>query len=249
MLKDQHKVIILSVVAGLFAGLLDTFIDYFVFSKGPFLDLLILDVPAYELYIRTILLLSFILFGYVISGYIRKRKKAEESLKAAMVKTEEERSRSEAIIAGIGDGISIQDSDFRIQYQNQIHKDFVGDHAGELCYEVYERRDRVCEGCPVAESFRDGKIHTAERRVLTNKGTSYFEITASPLRDSEGKIIAGIEVVRDITERKNLEEQLMHAQKMASGSLWQEKSGLTTSSSCPIPRANIENRIAFSFRQ
>ena len=34
MLKDQQKVIILSVVAGLFAGLLDTFIDYFTFSNG-----------------------------------------------------------------------------------------------------------------------------------------------------------------------------------------------------------------------
>jgi PAS domain S-box-containing protein len=38
------------------------------------------------------------------------------------------------------------------------------------------------------------------------EGTRYLEITASPLRDASGKIIRGIEVVREITERKQAEE-------------------------------------------
>jgi PAS domain S-box-containing protein len=214
MIKDEHKVIALSIVAGLFAGIIDTLVDYFIFREGPFWDLLILDVPGHELYVRTFLLLSFMLFGYITSRFLSKRKRAEEALKVAIVKTEEEKAKSEAIIAGIGDGISIQDTNFRVLYQNRIHKDFIGDHVGEFCYEVYERRDHVCQGCPVASSFKDGRIHTSERTVLRDDRMSYFEITASPLRDSTGEIIAGIEVVRDVTERKTLEEQLLHAQKM-----------------------------------
>jgi PAS domain S-box-containing protein len=214
MIKDEHKVIVLSIAAGLFAGIIDTLVGYFIFREGPFWDLLILDVPVHDLYVRTFLLLSFVLFGYITSRFLAKRKRAEEALKVAVVKTEEEKAKSEAIIAGIGDGISIQDTNFKVLYQNRIHKDFIGDHVGEFCYEGYERKDHVCQGCPVATSFKDGRIHTTERTVLRDDKMSYFEITASPLRDSTGEIIAGIEVVRDVTERKTLEEQLLHAQKM-----------------------------------
>ncbi|MFO0754005.1 MAG: ATP-binding protein [Thermodesulfovibrionales bacterium] len=129
-------------------------------------------------------------------------------------KAHDERARTESIIAAIGDGISIQDTDFRIVYQNQIHKDFMGGHAGEQCFAAYEHNSAVCEGCPLALSFLDGEIHTAERCVFFDGVPAYFEITASPLRDSAGRIIAGIEVVRNVTERHTLKSQLLQAQRM-----------------------------------
>jgi len=46
-----------------------------------------------------------------------------------------------------------------------------------------------------------------ERTVPTGRGERYIEITSSLLKDSEGKVIAGIEVVRDVTERKRLEAE------------------------------------------
>jgi diguanylate cyclase (GGDEF)-like protein/PAS domain S-box-containing protein len=102
----------------------------------------------------------------------------------------------------IGDGISIQDTDFKILYQNSKHQSIIGDHAREYCYKAYEKRDHYCEGCPLIMSFEDGLMHTAERTVLTDGGLLHVEITVSPIRDKTGKIMAGIEVVRDITERK-----------------------------------------------
>jgi len=51
-------------------------------------------------------------------------------------------------------------------------------------------------------------IHRTERSALTEKGTIYVEITASPIRDSSGKIIAGIEIVRDVTEHKKMDKKL-----------------------------------------
>lgn len=143
------------------------------------------------------------------------RKQNEEELRAAVARLGEEKAKTGAIIAAIGDGISIQDTDFKILYQNQICKDFVGDHKGEYCYRAYESRDHVCEGCPVAKTFTDGRIHSAERSAPTDNGMSYFEITASPLRDSKGKIVAGIEVARDITERKKVEEIRIENDRLA----------------------------------
>ena len=138
-----------------------------------------------------------------------------ESPQQALIKSEAEKNRSEAIIAAIGDGISIQDTDYRVLYQNDVHRNMVGDHVGQYCYQVYEQKDAVCEGCPVALTFQDGKIHTVERSAPTDHGTIRVEITSSPLRDPSGKIIAGIEIARDITARTrsvmDLLERTRHA--------------------------------------
>ncbi len=119
-------------------------------------------------------------------------------------------ARPEAILAAIGDGVSIQGTDFRVLYQNPIHRELMGDHLGAYCYQAYEREGRVCPGCPMALSFRSGRIHTVERSVATEKGMVHFEITVSPLKDADGAVVAGIEVVRDITGRKQAEERLRY---------------------------------------
>jgi PAS domain S-box-containing protein len=113
----------------------------------------------------------------------------------------------------IGDGVSIQDLDYRILYQNQRSKDMIGDHVGEYCYRAYEHKDAVCEECPVQLTFKDGEVHTSERTTTTESGLRHFEITASPIRGSTGKIIAGIEVVRDFTEHKKEKQALQYSEK------------------------------------
>ena len=139
---------------------------------------------------------------------ITERRKNEESIRSALKRVGDEKAKSEAIIAAIGDGLSIQDTDYTITYQNQVSKNLIGDHVGERCYAVYERKDTPCKGCPVEMSFRDGDIHTVERCGVTDRGIKYFEVTTSALRDSDGEVIAGIEVVRDLTERKKAENEL-----------------------------------------
>lgn len=113
----------------------------------------------------------------------------------------------EAIVDSVGDPVSIQDTDFKVIYQNQLHKDSIGSHIGEYCYKAYRNLDSICPGCHLALAFRDGKIHKKEQSKITDKGTKYCEMTASPVKDVSGKIIAGVEIVRDITERKRVEQE------------------------------------------
>lgn len=129
-------------------------------------------------------------------------------LQQAIERIDEESGKLEAIIAGIGDGISIQDENYRVIYQNKVHLDLVGRHIGDYCYEAYEKRDDICIGCPVAAAFKDGMVHISERYGVTDRGQMPVEITASPIKDSTGKIVSVIEVIRDITERKRAEEML-----------------------------------------
>lgn len=118
------------------------------------------------------------------------------------------------VLDSIGDAVSIQDIDFKVLYQNQAHKDLIGDNAGEYCYKAYEHREHVCEGCPVAGCFKDGGVHSAVRSSITDRGLMYVEITASPLRDARGEIAGGIEVVRNISERKRIEQELFESKQM-----------------------------------
>jgi PAS domain S-box-containing protein len=144
-----------------------------------------------------------------IARDITKRKEAEEELKKAMVKIEDEKIRSESIISAIGDGIRILNKDFRILYQNHAQKMITGsDGTGEICYLMNGQGGYVCLNCPVAETFRDGRIHTMEKQAVIKDEIRTLEIKASPLLDSTGSIVAGIEAIRDITDRRMAEEQL-----------------------------------------
>ncbi|MBI4709822.1 MAG: PAS domain-containing protein [Nitrospirae bacterium] len=117
------------------------------------------------------------------------------------------------ILDAIGDGVSIQGTDFRVLYQNKSHKNFMGDHIGEYCYKSFANNSETCEGCPLIMVFKDGTVHTAVRTVQINTGRRYFEITASPLRSASGKIVAGIEIVRDVTAHKLKDEEIKKNEK------------------------------------
>jgi diguanylate cyclase (GGDEF)-like protein/PAS domain S-box-containing protein len=117
------------------------------------------------------------------------------------------------ILESLGVAISILDTDLKVVYQNQLHQDIIGTHIGEYCYKAYAGRNDVCEECPVEMSFKDGKIHTVKRSSHTEQGVVHVEITSSPLKDAEGKLIAGIEVVNDITERQLTEHALRESEE------------------------------------
>ena len=142
-----------------------------------------------------------------------KRKRTEEKLRAAVAREKEQAAKSDAIIASIGNGLTVLDTGFKILFENKIHQDIFGGHIGEYCYAAYQNRHQVCKGCPAAESLKDGKIHTRERAVRGEKQTQHFEITASPFVDYTGKIAGVIEVVRNISARKQAEEALRKAHK------------------------------------
>jgi diguanylate cyclase (GGDEF)-like protein/PAS domain S-box-containing protein len=116
-------------------------------------------------------------------------------------------------LEALGFGISIQDTDYRVIYQNTAHKKLYADCIGEFCYKAYEMKDGVCKNCPAVMVLKDGASHQQIKTKLTEKGFEHMEITVSPLRDSTGKIIAFIEVAIDITTRRRSEIALKESEE------------------------------------
>ncbi|MBU0674274.1 MAG: response regulator [Proteobacteria bacterium] len=132
---------------------------------------------------------------------------------------EGERKRLESLLDAINDGVSVQDRQFHVLYQNRAHKELAGDHLGELCYVKYSKLDGVCPGCPVEKSFLDGKPHLIEKIPPPDVDAASIEISASSLFDDDGRIIAGVEVVRDVSIRRQMEDELRKRQKLESISI------------------------------
>lgn len=202
---DYSNLIWISIGFAALAWILDSLMDSLIFHNGTFIDQII-NPAKHEIGIRLLFGSIFIVFGIYIQ-------KTEDSLKVAAILAMDEKNKTKAIIEAIGDGIILQDTDYKILYQNQIQNEIYGNHVGEYCYKVYEGKDTICEDCPIEASFRDGKIHKAYRTVPTDKGILHAELTGSPLRDSTGKIIGGVKVVRDITELKRVEETLRESEE------------------------------------
>lgn len=114
----------------------------------------------------------------------------------------------DAIISAIGDGITVHDRDFTIIYQNPVMQDVFGNCVGDKCYNAYEQNETICNGCPAAMCLEDGKIHDAERHIMVNGARRIVENRAAPVYGSSGEVIAVVEVVRDITDRKYAEDRV-----------------------------------------
>ena len=128
-------------------------------------------------------------------------------------------AKHQAMISSIGDHMSMMDQHLNIIWANEVAFDLFGDDlVGKKCYQVYHNRSEPCEPhpCITLKAFKDGKVHKHETTVLGKNGEKvYFHCTANvALKDAHGKPEAVLEISRDITQTKKMENQLRQNQKM-----------------------------------
>ena len=132
-----------------------------------------------------------------------ERKKAEEALSA-------ERDKLETVTRNVGAGLAIISKDYRTLWANDVLKQIFGDVEGKICYSTYNHRNDICPECGVQEIFETGKakvVHEQVGKDVDGK-TIWSEITATPVKDRDRNIIAVLELVVPITQRKRTEEEL-----------------------------------------
>ncbi|MFO8085468.1 MAG: PAS domain S-box protein [Desulfobacterales bacterium] len=110
--------------------------------------------------------------------------------------------------------ITVQDRNYKLIKYNREFEEKFHPLTGDYCYHAYKGRDRKCTVCPVEKTFEDGGSYVSEEIGYGEDGTArYWFVRTSPIRDSEGKIVAAMEMSLDITERKHLEYKLEKSEK------------------------------------
>lgn len=105
--------------------------------------------------------------------------------------------------------ISVQDRKLRLVTANrQFQEDF--DHEmGLHCFEVYKNRQEPCPDCPVVKTFEDGQTHQTEMVVTSRSGKkNQLLVRTAPIRNAAGQIPLVMELSTNITETRQLQDQL-----------------------------------------
>ena len=140
---------------------------------------------------------------------ITERKRGDEALR-------ESEGKLNAILQSVPDIMSMMDKDLTIIWANEPAKRYFGkDIIGKKCYEAYHLRPDPCEPCLTLKTFLDGKTHQHETTVIDSRGEErLFECKATvALRDNSGNPAAVLEISRDITEKKKVEDQLRESEE------------------------------------
>ena len=123
----------------------------------------------------------------------------------------------------ITDMITIHDKDFNIVRANKAAKEMLKLPSLEVtkaikCYEYYHGTDcppENCLSCACLETGTPGSFEIFEPHL--NK---YLEIRAMPRLDHANQVVGLVHVIRDISERKKVEEELQRAEQLKTVGEW-----------------------------
>lgn len=135
-----------------------------------------------------------------------KRNKTEPTLKAA-------ENLYLAVMNNNHFGFTLIDRNYKIILVNGVMSRFFNKPASELigreCFREYEKRDSICLHCPGRKTMATGHVAEVETEGVRDDGVRIsVRNQAFPVLDSDGEITGFIEIVEDITERKNAEKVL-----------------------------------------
>ena len=125
-----------------------------------------------------------------------------------------QKDESQALFEQVPCLITVQDKNFKLLRYNDEFAESFDPEWGDFCYHAYKGRDEKCPNCPVEKTFGDGLPHYGEESGVNKDGSpAHWIVRTSPIKNSQGDIIAAMEMSLDITQHKQLEDQLEKSEK------------------------------------
>ena len=152
-----------------------------------------------------------------------EQSQAELQVEAALARL---RRRNALILTSAGDGIFGLDPQGNYTFVNPAAakmlryetEELVGKHGHTVCHHSKAGGGPYLEEeCPIYAAYRDGSIHHVVDEYFWRKdGTGFpVEYTSTPIMDN-GKLTGAVVTFKDVTERKQIEEERIKAGKLES---------------------------------
>ena len=211
-MKIEYKVIGISILLGLLTGVADSVIDYLMFYEKPFWDLLIFDVPTFEIFMRSIILIVFAISGIIASKIIVKHRKAAQKQNDFLNLVLDSLKYPFCVIDVVDYKIKMANSAAGLEQQA----------GNSTCHAIMHNNDTPCNSiehpCPIEIIKKTKQSVTLEHLHYDKDGSpKNIELHAHPILDSNGNVSQIVEYSIDITERKQAEEALRESKQIIEG--------------------------------
>lgn len=150
---------------------------------------------------------------------ITRRKNLESELK-------EEKKKLDNIVSEIGADLLVINKNNTICWAN---KRLIENHPlgkkiiNQTCFDSYCHLQSVPSDCPSAKVFDTGRINQIERTVHNHHKKRFYNVISSPIFDKDGNVVQVLELIQDITgkkqeeeKQKRLQQQLVHSDRLIS---------------------------------
>jgi len=206
--KRPLNIILIGIGLAVAYWILESLLGTFVFKTGSFTKELIPADP-YLIWTRLIVIGLIIIFGIYAQYIVNKQKQTEEALRES---EEEYRTLAENINVGVyrntvgtkGKFIEFNPAMVRMfGYKNK--EDFYNMNVADLYLHPEDRKTFN------AKMLRDGFVSNEELQLKKKDGTPFVgSVSAVAVKDENGDVKHYDGIIEDITERKRMEEQLIH---------------------------------------
>ncbi len=152
---------------------------------------------------------------------IQQLKIANADLEASGWELLNSRNTLRALFDSIPASLYIIDRNYSLVAINRSRATRVGSAPNQLvgkrCYEALFHLNDPCPGCEVGKTFFDGMITTRTNRFWSDNDTATeWEISSYPILDNNDFVIQSILFEQDVTEKRQLETELVQSEKLAA---------------------------------
>ena len=139
-----------------------------------------------------------------------------QKLEEKVAELEQTRAFLETVLDSMAEGLIVISKDYAVLDANyaactllKLSKEEI---VGRKCYDLLHGLSKSCSAatavCPFPPVFEEGRsTETTYTHIIPCEG-HILEVVASPVRDPNGKITCMVQIIRDVTERANLEEDV-----------------------------------------
>lgn len=152
-------------------------------------------------------------------GFYGEVKQKIQELEAANQGLRSKGNELQAMFDSISDGVVVYDHNGIVQHRNHVCPKLFPQETlpGCSCRELFHPEHHSAPLlCPVERALAGERVEISFTSQLSRGKIRYFDVTATPIEDIHGEMNRALVFLRDVTEKRLQELQLMQAEKLSS---------------------------------